>query len=663
MQSAFYLAEGLVIAYEGLVYEMRSRAGALLQFEHPQTGTLMQMSESDFWKEHCAGALRVVEAFSSPAQLILPKDQDLKTETFPATLRLEDFPERWQQDLQRKLGYVRAVAKQGVKRGQLNLLRVVAKQHATHIGDRRPPGTSTLWKWMKNYQESNADPASLLCRHPRRQRSRRLKESEEAFMSEIIETVYLTKLRCSIQYAYDRYKSHPDRPKADANEVASYRTFALRIRAHSHFEMDVARRGRQEARQRYRMAKRALPADGPLDFVEIDHTLLNLYVIDDITYCPLGRPTLTVIRDRYSRVILGFYLSFDGPGLSNVQGALRHSLRAHTAVHNMWPDLENPWPAFGLGATYVCDRGVEFLSPRFQLAITGLGAEYLYCGRHTPWHKASIERFFETLETSLLETTRGKTFRSLKERGDYDPRRDAVVRFSTLVYLLHKWAVDAHNATPNRSIGSTPLERWIEGIQYSPPPYAVSDDRLGLQFGKLHIGRLRHDGIQHQYLHYADTALEELRRDIGLNMSVSFVVDSNDLSRIFVQNPRDLSYLAVPCTRPDYANGLTLYQHRYLLRAREEKTQPSVDLLMRTKGIIAEKLRDEACRRETALKKDLRNALINSNAVLHGECRSVTTPFPLCSNGPDGAGPIITPATARAIPPVSNVIHYEVDFG
>ncbi len=53
------------------------------------------------------------------------------------------------------------------------------------------------------------------------------------------------------------------------------------------------------------MIRGHLPADHPLDVVEIDHTPLNVYVIDDLSFLPLGRPWLTAIKDRYSKVILG----------------------------------------------------------------------------------------------------------------------------------------------------------------------------------------------------------------------------------------------------------------------------------------------------------------------------------------------------------------------
>lgn len=136
------------------------------------------------------------------------------------------------------------------------------------------------------------------------------------------------------------------------------------------------------------------------------------------------------------------------PSLQSTFGLLRHSLEGHHLATLKWPDIENPWLSSGLAATYVSDRGSDYRSLRYRMAIRSLGAEYQYCEVRTPWHKASIERFFGTVETTFLESLPGKTFRCLANRMDYDSSGTAVIRFSVLVYLLHKWAADFHNVFP-----------------------------------------------------------------------------------------------------------------------------------------------------------------------------------------------------------------------
>lgn len=59
--------------------------------------------------------------------------------------------------------------------------------------------------------------------------------------------------------------------------------------------------GKHVADRRYRVAKAGPVADGILLRVEVDHTPLDLFLIDDVTGLPLGRPVLTLFIDVYSR--------------------------------------------------------------------------------------------------------------------------------------------------------------------------------------------------------------------------------------------------------------------------------------------------------------------------------------------------------------------------
>ena len=64
---------------------------------------------------------------------------------------------------------------------------------------------------------------------------------------------------------------------------------------------------------------------GPLDVVQIDHTIVDLIVVDEVTRTPIGRPVLTLAIDIHTRVVTGFYLGLDHPSYvdgSRLQGFL-----------------------------------------------------------------------------------------------------------------------------------------------------------------------------------------------------------------------------------------------------------------------------------------------------------------------------------------------------
>lgn len=629
----FFFQNGLVISRLGQILEYNARAEDEIYFEEPGTGKRLTLKESVFWAEFQTRKLTIVDAFSSPKALVLaPQAPEVQFRN------LADLPQKYQADAIRKVTYITKLRDAEITRGQRYLIADEAKRIAQHIEDPLGvPGASTIQRWWKEYERHNYEVCFIINGHASRRRGTPLDDASEQFLQQEIDDKYAIDARPTAAGAYSAYKTalkekNSERAVTDLPPLVKVaeRTFRSRINARPKDEIMIARFGREYARRHFKMIKGHLPADHPLDAVEIDHTPLNLYVVDDLSFLPLGRPWVTAIKDRYSKVLLGFYVSFQATGLDSIFGAIKHSLCSHHLAYELWPDIENPWPAFGRGHYYVSDRGADFLSPRYASAIVSMGALYERCERRTPWLKGSIERFFLTLEQTFFEAMPGRTFASLEKRGNYNPVKDAVVRFSTLIYLLHKWAADFHNVFPNKRKQAKPLDLWTDGIGMAPPPYPSSMDELNIILGNHQSATLSQEGLLFEWLNYADDTLSELMNVVGKGTEVNFVVPREDLGHIHVEHPRTKEYLWVPCTRPEYASGLSLFQHKYLRKEAGIRLErdTAVDTLMDTRARIQNTLQDEIAAKDSATKVRLaRVAGINSNAVLEGKVRSVQDPF------------------------------------
>ena len=67
------------------------------------------------------------------------------------------------------------------------------------------------------------------------------------------------------------------------------------------------RKNRKAAAERYEPIKGHFPgADYPLAVAQIDHTPMNVIVVDEEHRQPIQRPFLTVVIDVFSRTVLGF---------------------------------------------------------------------------------------------------------------------------------------------------------------------------------------------------------------------------------------------------------------------------------------------------------------------------------------------------------------------
>lgn len=629
----FYFQKGLVISRLGQHLEYVARTSEELYFEDPLSGQRVTLTETEFWEEFQTLRIKIVDAFSSPKLLTIPEEN-----TEEKLTSLTSLPPAYQDDVLRKHQYIAKLRSMGISKGQTHLIQEAVTSIAKQIEDPQdPPKASTVQSWWRKLEKNRYEAYALISGYAFRNRSKPLDDDSEKFLQNIIDTKYCISTRPTVSGAYRAYLSEFKLANATRKvnglpllRKIGERSFYRRIDERPKQEIMTARLGREVARHHFNMIKGHLPARHPLDVVEIDHTPMNLFVLDDQCFLPLGRPWLTAIKDRFSGVLLGFYVSFQATGLNSIFGAIKHSLSSHHMAYQLWPDLENPWPAYGRGRIYESDRGADFISSRYRLAITDLGAEFEYCKRRTPWLKGSIERFFLTLEETFFEAMPGRTFANWSKRGDYNSKKDAVVRFSTLIYLLHKWAADFHNVFNNERKQAQPLQMWLDGIGSTPPPYPRSMESLDIILGEHHAGTLSQEGIRFQWLTYTSEQLRALMGNVDKGKKLNFAIPQENLGSIYVEHPQSHHFFPVPCTRRDYAEGLSLFQHQYLRKEsgiRLER-ESAVEVLVETRARIASVLGEEVLAKENATKARLaRIAGINSESVLKGKKKSIINPF------------------------------------
>ena len=66
--------------------------------------------------------------------------------------------------------------------------------------------------------------------------------------------------------------------------------------------------------------------DNALEVVQIDHTPVDVIVVDEAHRLPIGRPWLTLAIDVATRVVVGFYVSLEAPSSTSVALCLTHAV-------------------------------------------------------------------------------------------------------------------------------------------------------------------------------------------------------------------------------------------------------------------------------------------------------------------------------------------------
>ncbi|WP_083384159.1 DDE-type integrase/transposase/recombinase [Cupriavidus sp. USMAHM13] len=561
----FIIGKGLLIQKDGDLFEYVSRCDSTLYFRSPIHDQVLDITEANFWEAVATGSITVKKAVAT--------DKELRFDGGPAkdaSLSLVHFSKKVQRSVLRKLAYIFGLRELGISRGKLTQIADAAKRIAGTIGDAKVPGTSTISAWMKTFEDAGDEPVSLAPESVAR--SRHATDGvHEALVQEAITEGYCKLHRPTIKTAYGRYRkslevhnSNELTRGAPARRPISKRTFERRIKDRPAYDVHEARYGAESARAKFKHIKSVANASMIFDCAEIDHTILNLMVIDDRLLVPLGRPWITVVRDVRSGVVLGFYITFNAPSLRSLFGAIKNSLQPHPDVRGCFPGIRNPWSTWGSCASYRVDRGGDLLSESARIAMVELGARYVYAPARHPWAKGSIERFFGTLELTLLDDLPGRTFRNFWERGEYDPRQTAVVRFSTLIYLMHKWIADYVHVQPHSRKLRSPLDIWNAEIDSVDRVGIADTHKLDAVFGHHKTAPLTRRGIAFESLQYASAETETLFNTHGKGLKVDYIVPPEDIGHVHLIHPEKKAYVRIPCTRLDYANGLSLFQHKLL---------------------------------------------------------------------------------------------------
>lgn len=465
------------------------------------------------------------------------------------------------------------------------------------------PNWRTVVRWRKNFIESNGDIVSLV---PKRQKmGNRVKriEGDEAFFEEALAR-FLDSKRPSVAKAYQYYKDRitiENESIVDGKiHIISYKNFNKRIKSLPPYAIAVARHGKFLADQWFTYCSSHIPPTRILERVEIDHSPLDLILLDDELSIPIGRPYLTLLIDVFSGCVLGFHLSFKSPSYVSVSKAIVHAVKPKS-LPKLSIKLQNNWPCFGKIENLVVDNGAEFWSKSLEHACKEAGINIQYNQVRKPWLKPFVERFFGRINDCFLSEMPGKTFSNILAREDYNPKKDAIMRFSTFTEEFQRWIVDVYHQDTNSRETRIPIKRWQQGFDAFPPLEMNVDDedRFKVLMFISDVRTLTRNGIKFEELMYDSTALSDYRKrypQTADSIKKIIKIDPDDLSSIYVYLAELNGYLKVPCTdKSGYANGLSLHEHKVIKHCNREMMREGRDDLGLAKARMAihERVREE----------------------------------------------------------------------
>lgn len=238
----------------------------------------------------------------------------------------------------------------------------------------------------------------------------------------------------------------------------------------------------------------------PVSIPLLDHwrlsrstTKADVFVVDEETRTPIGRPWLTLALDVCSRMVPGFYLTMEAPSRLSTSLCLLHSVFDKSA----WlreRDINEPWPIAGTPETLHVDNSPDFRSRAFERGCQDAGIKIVWRPAGEPHYGGHIERLIGT-QMGALHLMPGTTFSNAEELGDYDPKRHASLTLRELERYIALEVVGSYHQSIHSGLGRPPIAVWREDEGEIPLRLPQDRMRFWLTFLPEEERTLRPDGI------------------------------------------------------------------------------------------------------------------------------------------------------------------------
>jgi putative transposase len=466
----------------------------------------------------------------------VPKAKDDTNDVPP-----ELIPDEYFKDALHKQRIVREVDELG---GGLEAMRNVAAKHGIHY--------STIYRW-----KSKLAPTGRAVELVRKKRSdvgkTRLTPRQEVMIRRVIRDFYFTLERPSITAAHTELGTLCRERKLPTPSLDSLKSRLDRC----------SRREAAEKRGDKRAANKLRPSEGsisganyPYSLVQIDHTRVDIFLVDGDERVSIGRPWITVAIDVFSRMCVGYYVSFDTPGMLGTGLCLHHAI----LNKDKWLaklGLSFDYPCQGIPRTVHADNAKEFRGNDLKRVCDVHHMELQWRKLLRPQYGAHIERLMGTLMKEI-HALPGTAFSNVEQKGEYDAEANAVMTLEAFEKWLANLIVGVYHNRPHAGLNDrTPISVYkqaLSGENGRPTgSLRIETDEESLYFDMLPSNELtiQPTGVQWDYVHYK---ADVLNRWIGARDPMStrrsrkflFKRDPRDLSALFFLDPETKRYSRVP---------------------------------------------------------------------------------------------------------------------
>jgi len=349
------------------------------------------------------------------------------------------------------------------------------------------------------------------------------------------------------------------------------------------YETVCRKHGKPRADAQFAGNVHPIPATKLLEVVLIDSTVLDTWcVLDDEFMLPLGRPTLTIAIDLFTRIILAIIITYEPPSLFTTMACLKRVNMPKDDINERWPNIVRRSDGWGKPGMVVVDNELAQIGKSYQSACEDAKINVRWAPVGRPQYKAVVERFFLTLKMMLLDKLPGgMPYKpEIMRQLGIDPKEVATITLSKLTELVNMCVNDIYHYDPHSTIGMQPALAWEKSKRKHKRPFIGDIDFLDKAFGALRTGTLTTSGIQFENMVFHDTDItgalmddlaamaprRKRRKSLlsSLNPEVMFKYNPANIEAIFVWNKRRKEYIRLPNIAEEAAAGMSIWHWRIL---------------------------------------------------------------------------------------------------
>ncbi len=470
------------------------------------------------------------------------------------------------------------------------------------FNDRESVKASWIYKWSLPFDKSGGDPRAVIPNFPERggKGGSRLAPEVETAIAHVLDRkksdpnarVQTYKVQREIESVLQIEQPH----RPDLVFAVNWSTVDRRVKTEfSAYELCRRNRGKVFADKQYRDWYPREKAGFPLAVFETDDTDTMVFLIDERSGLPSGRGYLTGTIDQDTQVVPGLEISQKPRSVWSAISAIVKAILPKNPEDPDFAECKTECEFYGKPGVIIFDNTLYNHAKEIELAAASMGFIPGWAKPKTPTEKAEQEGWNGRVKRDFLSTLPGYRGDKKLRDGLSDGMASANIGLRPFKQLLMKWVYDEYSNTPLED-GQTPRQKWHVGMRYSKP--RIPRDIFGYRLIPcLHKTlKFRPEGILFCGLTYSAPYLTALRRRYGHNADADFRFNPETLKEIYVHDPVMKAYIPVPCTNPEYADGLSLYQHKLICKmARENRVRnPSIPQLLLYREelrILTEKLR------------------------------------------------------------------------